>query len=180
MAISHESQKSDEYINFILTRRSIRKFKDIPIDMDLIKKIIDIARYAPSAGNRQPWIFIVVRDREIKEKLAKIHRWAYPLERAPMGIVVACNKDVSPDSYHVDCANAAMYIMFAAHALGLGTVWLQTLRNIEDIQKILGLPSNYIPIAMLAIGYPDEQPLAKNRKSLEEIAFLDKYGNVFK
>ncbi|ADM27150.1 nitroreductase [Ignisphaera aggregans DSM 17230] len=174
------SQKSDEYINFILTRRSIRKFKDIPIDMNLIKRILDVARYAPSAGNRQPWIFIVVKDIEVKERLAKIHRWAYPLEKAPLGIVVACNKDISPDSYHVDCANATMYIMFAAHALGLGTVWLQTLRNIEDIQKILGLPSNYIPIAMLAIGYPDESPSAKNRKPLEEIAFLDRYGNPFK
>jgi len=180
MSTQQESQKSDEYINFILTRRSIRKFKDIPIDMNLIKRILDIARYAPSAGNRQPWIFIVVKDREIKEKLAKIHRWAYPLEEAPLGIVIACNKDISPDSYHVDCANATMYIMFAAHALGLGTVWLQTLRNIEDIQKILGLPGNYIPIAMLAIGYPDESPSAKNRKPLEEMVFLDRYGNPFK
>jgi nitroreductase len=174
-----ESVKSDEYIDFILTRRSIRKFKPLAIDMNLVRKILDVARYAPSAGNRQPWIFIVVTDKEVKEKLAKIHRWAYPLENAPLGIVVACNKDMSPESYQVDCTCATMYIMFAAHALGLGTVWLQTLRNIEDVQHILNLPSNYIPVAMLAVGYPDEQPVAKARKELKDIAFLNRFGVAF-
>lgn len=167
---------SHEQLNFLLTRRSIRKFKPVPVDMNTVKRILDVARYAPSAGNRQPWIFIVVTDKEVKDRLAKIHRWAYPLESAPLGVVVACNKDISPESYQVDCACATMYIMFAAHALGLGTVWLQTLRSIEDVQKILNLPSNYVPIAMLAIGYPDEQPTAKSRKELKDIAFLNKYG----
>ena len=171
-----KQMKGEEYLNFILTRRSIRKFKPMPVDLDLVKRILDVARYAPSAGNRQPWIFVVVTDKEVKDRLAKIHRWAYPLENAPVGIVVACNREVSPESYQVDCTCAAMYIMFAAHALGLGTVWLQTLRNIEDVQKILGLPSNYIPVAMLALGYPDEQPVAKSRKELKDITFLNKFG----
>lgn len=168
--------KSEEYLNFLLSRRSIRRFKPTDVDANLIKRILDVARYAPSAGNRQPWIFIVVTDPEVKSRLAKIHRWAYPLENAPVGIVVACNREVSPESYQVDCTCATMYIMFAAHALGLGTVWLQTLRNIEDVQKILDLPSNYIPVAMLAVGYPDEQPIARSRKELKDIAFLNKYG----
>lgn len=168
--------KSEEYLNFLLSRRSIRRFKPTDVDMNLIKRILDVARYAPSAGNRQPWIFIVVTDPEVKSRLAKIHRWAYPLENAPVGIVVACNREVSPESYQVDCTCATMYIMFAAHALGLGTVWLQTLRNIEDVQKIVDLPSNYIPVAMLAVGYPDEQPIARSRKELKDVAFLNKYG----
>lgn len=168
---------SETLIQFLLTRRSIRKFKSKPIDMETIKKILDIARYAPSARNAQPWIFIVVTDKDIKSKLANIHPWAYPLNSAPIGIVVACNKEVAPISYHVDCANATMYIMLAAHALGLGTVWIQTLRNIEDIQKILNLPSDYIPIAIIAIGYPDEVPLPRPRKSLDEVSFLNVYGN---
>ncbi|MEM2529046.1 MAG: nitroreductase family protein [Ignisphaera sp.] len=170
--------KSEEYLNFLLSRRSIRRFKPTDVDANLIKRILDVARYAPSAGNRQPWIFIVVTDPEVKSRLAKIHRWAYPLENAPVGIVVACNREVSPESYQVDCTCATMYIMFAAHALGLGTVWLQTLRNIEDVQKILDLPSNYIPVAMLAVGYPDEQPVARSRKELKDIAFLNRYGTT--
>lgn len=171
-----KQMRGEEYLNFILTRRSIRKFKPTPVDLDLVKRILDVARYAPSAGNRQPWIFVIVTDKEVKDRLAKIHRWAYPLENAPVGIVVACNKEISPESYQVDCTCATMYIMFAAHALGLGTVWLQTLRNIEDVQKILELPSNYIPVAMLALGYPDEQPVARSRKELKDITFLNKFG----
>lgn len=169
--------ETETLIKFLLTRRSIRKFRRDPIPLDLVKRILDTARYAPSAGNRQPWIFIVVTDPEVKNRLAKIHRWAFPLEEAPMGIVVACDKNASPDSYHVDCANATMYIMLAAHAYGLGTVWLQTLRNIEDIQKILNLPPNFIPVSMLAIGYPAESPSPKPRKDLREIAYLNSFGN---
>jgi nitroreductase len=66
--------------------------------------------------------------------------------------------------------------MLAVHAYGLGSVWLQTLRNIEDIQKILNLPSNYIPVAMIAIGYPDESPSPRPRKELKDIAYLNTYG----
>jgi len=171
--------QAEHLLNFLYTRRSIRKFKQVEVPDDVIKRILDVARYAPSAGNRQPWVFIVVKDRELKSRLAKIHRWAQPLESAPLGIVVACSKTASPDSYLVDCANATMYIMLAAHALGLGTVWLQTLRNVDDIRKLVNLPEDYVPVALLAVGYPDEKPEPKPRKSLSEITFLDRYGNPY-
>ncbi len=170
---------SEELLNFLISRRSIRKFRPDPVPDELILKILDVARYAPSARNSQPWVFIVVKDPEIKKKLANVHVWAKPLENAPVGIVVACNTEVSPESYQVDCANATMQIMLAAHALGLGTVWLQTLRNVSEIQGIVGLPKNYVPVAMLALGYPDERPSPKKRKELKEIVYLDKYGSVF-
>jgi nitroreductase len=170
---------SEELLNFLISRRSIRKFKPNPVPDELILKVLDVARYAPSARNSQPWVFIVVKDPEIKKKLANVHVWAKPLENAPVGIVVACNTEVSPESYQVDCANATMQIMLAAHALGLGTVWLQTLRNISEIQGIVGLPKNYVPVAMLALGYPDERPSPKKRKELKEIVYLNRYGSVF-
>jgi nitroreductase len=170
---------SEELLNFLISRRSIRKFRPDPVPDELILKILDVARYAPSARNSQPWVFIVVKDPEVKKKLANVHVWAKPLENAPVGIVVACNTEVSPESYQVDCANATMQIMLAAHALGLGTVWLQTLRNISEIQGIVGLPKNYVPVAMLALGYPDERPSPKKRKELKEIVYLNRYGSVF-
>jgi nitroreductase len=170
---------SEELLNFLISRRSIRKFRPDPVPDELILKVLDVARYAPSARNSQPWVFIVVKDPEIKKKLANVHVWAKPLENAPVGIVVACNTEVSPESYQVDCANATMQIMLAAHALGLGTVWLQTLRNISEIQGIVGLPKNYVPVAMLALGYPDERPSPKKRKELKEIVYLNRYGSVF-
>jgi len=173
------SCRSEDIIEFLLTRRSIRQFKPDPVPDDLVLKIVDIARFAPSAGNRQPWTFVVVKDRELKDKLASIHSGSSPLLRAPMGIVVACDKNLSPVSYQVDCANATMYVMFAAHALGLGTVWLQTLRNVEDIQKLLDLPENYVPIAIVALGYPAEKPQPRPRRPLEEIAYLNKFGTKY-
>jgi len=170
---------SEELLNFLISRRSIRRFKPDPVPDELILKILDVARYAPSARNSQPWVFIVVKDPEVKKKLANVHLWAKPLENAPLGIVIACNTELSPESYQVDCANATMQVMLAAHALGLGTVWLQTLRNINEIQEIVGLPKNYVPVAMLALGYPDERPSPKKRKELKEIVYLNKYGGVF-
>lgn len=170
---------SNELLNFLTSRRSIRRFKPDPIPDEVLLKILDVARYAPSARNSQPWVFIVVKDVEIKRKLANIHPWAKPLENAPVGVVVACNSELSPESYQVDCANATMQLMLAAHAVGLGSVWLQTLRNIKDVQEIVGLPKNYIPVAMLALGVPDETPTAKKRKELKEIVYLDRYGSEY-
>ncbi|MEM3905002.1 MAG: nitroreductase family protein, partial [Sulfolobales archaeon] len=74
---------SEELLNFLISRRSIRKFRPDPVPDELILKILDVARYAPSARNSQPWVFIVVKDPEVKRKLANVHVWAKPLENAP-------------------------------------------------------------------------------------------------
>jgi len=166
-----------DFLKFLLTRRSIRKFKKKPVDLNLILKILDVARYAPSAKNSQPWEFIVVTNEAVRERLSRIHMWASPIRKAPIAIVVVCDKNASPTSYHVDCANATMYIMLAAHALGLGTVWIQTLRNVNEIKEILKIPEGKIPIAILALGWPDEKPEPKPRKRLEEIVYMNTYGN---
>jgi nitroreductase len=173
------SCRTEELLEFLLTRRSIRQFKPDPIPDETLLKVLDVSRYAPSAGNRQPWVFVVVKDDEVKKKLAEVHRGATPLLGAPIGVVVACDKNASPVSYQVDCANATMYILLAAHALGLGAVWLQALRNVEDIQKLLNLPENIVPVAIVALGFPAEKPLARPRKPLEEITYVDKFGNKF-
>ncbi len=168
--------KPDELLDFLKSRRSIRKFKPTPIPKDLLLKVLDTARYAPSAHNSQPWRFIIVKDLIIKEKLANLHIGAKPLHSAPQAIVVVSDKNASPDSYLIDGANAAIYIQLAAHALGLGTVWIQTMRNIRDIQRILDLPENLVPVAILAIGYPDEQPRLRERIPLERLVYYDKYS----
>jgi nitroreductase len=166
----------EDLLEFLLTRRSIRQFKSDPVPDDLILKVLDLARYAPSAGNRQPWVFVVVKDPEIKDKLASLRSGAAPLVRAPVGIVVACDRSTSQLSYQVDCACVTMYIMLAAHALGLGTVWIQALANTEEIQKLVGLPENYVPVAIVALGYPAEKPQPRPRKPLEEIVYLNRFG----
>lgn len=165
-----------DLIEFLRSRRSIRKFKPEPVPMETLLDILDTARYAPSAHNSQPWRFIIVDDPGIKDRLSRIHGGARPLRLAPQGIVVVADKEASPDSYLIDAANAAIYIQLAAHAHGLGTVWIQTMRNIEEIRRILGLPENHVPVAILAIGYPDEKPRLRERIPLEEITYRNTYG----
>jgi len=165
----------EECLKFLLSRRSIRVFEDKEVSDELIKRILDVARYAPSAKNSQPWEFVVVRDEEVRRKLASIHRYAYPLQRAPVAIAVLCNPELSPDSYLVDCANATIYLMLAAHALGLGTVWIQSLRNVKEINEILGSEGR-IPVALIALGWPAEKPEARPRRELKEIVYINRYG----
>lgn len=166
----------EECLELLLTRRSIRRFRREDVDDEVIFKMLDAARFAPSARNSQPWEFIVIRDRKVKEELGRVHRYASPLLNAPLGIAVICNPKLSPTSYLVDCANATIYAMLAAHALGLGTVWIQTLRDIEKIQGILGVPEDLVPVAILAVGWPDEKPEARPRKKLSEVTYLNSYG----
>ncbi|MGC9104501.1 MAG: nitroreductase family protein [Candidatus Methanodesulfokora sp.] len=165
----------EECLKLLLGRRSIRVFEDKEVSDGLIKRILDVARYAPSAKNSQPWEFVVVRDEEVRRKLASIHRYAYPPQRAPVAIAVLCNPELSPDSYLVDCANATIYLMLAAHALGLGTVWIQSLRNVKEINEILGSEGR-IPVALIALGWPAEKPEARPRRELKEIVYINRYG----
>jgi len=104
-----------------------------------------------------------------------------PSRTLPLGIAVACDESASPTSYMLDCANAAIYLMLAAHACGIGSVWIQTLRDTEEISSLLSLPENLVPIAILALGYPeDPPPPPKPRLEIEKITFLNKYGNELK
>jgi nitroreductase len=167
----------DDYLEFLKSRRSIRRFKRDPPPLEMILKAIDVARYAPSAKNSQPWRFIIVNDPLLKDRLAEIHPWARPLKGAPVSVVVACHVDESPTSYMLDCANATIYLLLALHALGLGAVWIQALRNVEELRVLLNIPNNAIPVAVIAIGYPDEKPEPRPRRPMSEVVFLNKYGH---
>lgn len=167
---------SEACIEALLKRRSIRVFKDDEVPLDIVFKAIEVARYAPSAGNKQPWRFIVIRDKKRIENLARMLRYSRPLMNSKVAVLVLASKEESPTSYMVDASLAAMYFWLALHCLGLGAVWIQTLRNIEEILKFVDAPQEYVPIALFAIGWPAEQPEPKERKQLSEITYLEKYG----
>ncbi len=160
---------SEQCLEFLLSRRSIRSFEDREVPLELVMKAIDVARYAPSARNSQPWRFYVVKRRDLIDKLSEIHVGATPLKRAKLAVIVTSVPSESPASHQVDAALATMYLWLALHCLGLGAVWIQTLKNIDDIRKIVGIPEDEVPIAILAIGWPAEKPTAKSRKPLEQI-----------
>ncbi len=167
---------SNACVEALLKRRSIRVFKDAEVPLDMILKAVEVARYAPSAGNKQPWRFVIIRDSKRLEDLAKLLRYSKPLTSAKVAVLVLANKDESPTSYMVDASLAAMYFWLALHCMGLGAVWIQTLRNINELLEFVNAPQNYVPVALFAIGWPAEQPEPKERKQLKEITYLEKYG----
>jgi len=164
-----------EKLDFLLTRRSIRKFQDKEVSLDLLKKAVDIARYAPSAHNNQPWEFIIVTNREKLEALSEMYIWAKPLKAAKACIAIVTDPKLSPRTHLIDGANATMYVWLALHAMGLGGVWINALEN-KEMKKALKIPDDKNLLAILAIGWPAERPKPRPRKSLEEILYFEEYG----
>ena len=169
----------EKCLEFLISRRSIRKFKNTEVSDEVVLKLLETARYAPSAKNSQPWEFIIIKDHELRRRLARIHPYASPIAGAPLAIAVICDPSKSPTSYIADCANATTYLLLAAHALGLGAVWIQTLRNAEEVRKLLKVPDDKVPVALIALGWPDEKPEPRPRREVSEITYLNYYGEPF-
>ena len=148
-------------MEIILTRRSIRKYTEQPVSDEVLKELLEAAMCAPSAGNRQPWCFVVINDRKILDDIPNYHPYAQMLKEAPAAILVCCDSDLQMGDYGVqDCSAATQNILLAAHAKGLGAVWLgvyPTEVKVTDIKRLLNLPENIIPISLISVGYPAEQ-----------------------
>ena len=157
----------------LLKRRSIRRYKDNPIPREKILKILEAARIAPSASNKQPWHFIVVENKETIKQLAK-SEWA---ATAPLMIVGLADQDVSPNWCSNDLGIAFEHIALAATSLGLGTCWMGQTGREDLIRKLLGIPDKLRPVAVMPIGVPDETPSPKERKSLDDIVSWEKYAS---
>lgn len=159
-----------ELMEGLLTRRSVRKYEDRPIDKETIKEIIKAAQYAPTAHNRQPWEFLVVDDKEVLAHLRHIQRWTSFAKDAAC-VVFVCgdidrsfnrNKDNESWSFvDVDCAIATENLMLAAWDKGIGTCYCGAApmqRVVDDLKEYLQLPQNIRPFAIVTMGYPAETP----------------------
>lgn len=160
----------------IFTRRSIRKFKEKPISKDRIIDLIKAAMQAPSAGNNQPWHFIVIDDREILNTIPEFHEYSKMLLHSPVAILVCGEIEVEKYcGYWVqDCSAATQNLLLAAHAYGLGAVWLGIYpmqERIDGIKKLVNLPTNVYPLSLIALGYPDEIKEPVNRFNPEKIKY---------
>jgi nitroreductase len=155
-------------IEAIHTRRSIRKFEDKPIPDDLIKEILAAGMTAPSAGNEQPWHFLVITDRGVLDRIPDIHPYAAMTREAQVGILV-CG-DVSLEKYEgywvQDCSAAVENMLVAIRALGLGAVWTgvyPTEDRVRNFRELFELPDNIMPFAFIPIGYPAQESRRMNR-----------------
>jgi len=184
-----------EVMQAIKERRSIRKYKPDPVSDEAIDTVLDAARWAPSWANTQCWRFVVVRDPEVRAKLAdtlrartpgKENRAAAAIRSAPVAIVACAELGRSGyykggeqatdkgDWFMFDVALAMQNLALAAHAIGLGTVHVG-LFDAKEVAKILDVPANVAVVEMTPLGYPDEEPTAPARKELAEIVFQGNY-----
>lgn len=160
-------------------RRSIRKYSARPVEEEKLNKVLEAARLAPSARNRQEWKFIVVKDDQKRAGLAEAAMGQTLLEEAPVAIV-CCGTD--PESvmvcgqrrHTVDLSIAASFMILEAHEQGLGTCWLGRFDE-SKVKKLLGIPDEIRVVTMTPLGYPDESPAKRHRKELSEIVCYDGY-----
>jgi nitroreductase len=163
-------------LDAIFTRRSIRKYADIEITDEISKKLVETAMYAPSAKNLQPWHFVVINKPVTLLRLSVAHPYGNMLKTAKLAILVCGDIEIEEmEDYIVqDCSAATQNILLAAHALGLGAVWLGVhprKQRIKDISEVLQLPQNIIPVSLISIGYPAEEKQKPERVIPERIHF---------
>lgn len=190
-----------ELIKLMKDRRSIRRYKSEPIPLQEVYRILEAGRYAPSGANLQPWVYIVVTEKEVKKKIReecekverRFHREAHErfkawlreqgitpeknfLTEAPVLVVVAA---YTKAPYWLESTWISIaYILLSVQSQGLGTL-TYTPSETAFLNDILDLPSDYRPVAILPIGYPAEKPSLnmRPRKPLEQTVYLNRYGN---
>jgi len=150
-----------EAMEAILSRRSIRKYTDEPVSDDVIEAVLRAAMAAPSAGNQQSWRFIVLRSQESRDAAAECTPYGPMLRNAAFGLVIAADThDLKHEvMWQQDCSAATQNALLAAHALGLGAVWLgfwPKMERVTPLKAALGMPEGIEPLAVLAVGHPAE------------------------
>jgi len=173
-----------DVLKAIKSRRSVRAFTDEPVTEKEIEKLIEAARWAPSAGNMQSWEFIIVRDPKIKQGLCKAALDQEFIKKAPVVIVVCANPMRSAQRYGSrginlyclqDTAAATQNILLAAYAMGLATCWVGAFDE-QKAKETLGVPEGVRPVAIVPVGHSAEQPRIRSRRQLSEIIHHETFG----
>jgi nitroreductase len=168
-----------EALEAMLTRRSVREYSDRPVTDEAVYQLLRAAMAAPSAGNEQPWSFIVVRDREQLAATAAAERYGGMIAHAQVAIVVCADMTlVEHEGFWIqDCSAATQNLLVAAHALGLGAVWVGTYpreERVEALRRVFGLPEKLVPFSVVPIGYPAVRPVPVDRFDSARV-YTDRY-----
>jgi nitroreductase len=159
-------------------RRSIRQYLPQKVEAEKVKQILEAARWAPSASNRQPWHFVVVTDAEMRHQLAKPHPHGRWMNESPVVIVVLGDPKRGPNYHLCDPHNAVMSLLLAAYSLGLSTCWMGV--RGDDLEQtyrgLLGIPDYMRVICTVAVGY-SKQKASSERFPLEEIVSWERFGS---
>lgn len=169
-------------IKAIMTRRSIRRFMDRAVEEKEIETLLRAAMQAPSGHNLQPWHFIVITDRATLSAVPEFHPHAKMLHEAPAAVMICGDTRIEENIEYIntDCSAATENLLLAAHDLGLGAVWLGIYpleRRVLEIRRLLSIPPQIIPIALVALGYAAEVK-APDDRFLPERVHRQRWGSA--
>lgn len=155
-------EREGSIMDAILTRRSIRRYTAQPVAEELITGFLKAAMAAPSAGNEQPWEFVVLTERTILDRIPSFHPYAAMLKEAPAAILVCGDlaREKHEGYWVQDCSAATENILIAVNEKGLGAVWLGIYpreERVRGLRQLLSIPETIVPFALVAIGYPAEK-----------------------
>ena len=150
-----------DVLKLIQSRRSIRKYADALVDDKQVETLLRAAMSAPSAGNEQPWEFVVIRDEATRAKIVEFHAHGKPVVDAALGILVCgdMNRVKYDEMWVQDCSAAVENLLIAARGIGLGTCWIGIYpreERMKGMAELCELPDNVTPFALIAVGVPDE------------------------
>ena len=166
-------------IDNIMTRTSIRSFTDRQVSADTIEMLLRAGMAAPTAVNKQPWHFVVINDREIMDKLGGEGRQSQMWQESTLAIAVCGNMGKALEGpaqafWVQDCSAATENILLAAKALGLGAVWTGCYpmeERVANVSQVLNLPEHIVPLCVIVMGYPNEQPEPKDKWKPENVTY---------
>jgi nitroreductase len=165
-----------DVLELLKNRRSIRKYSETPVEQEKIEKCLEAARWAPSASNKQPWEFIIVKQKATREELANLHPYAKFVSESPLIFIPLTNPVIHPKYHQSDTALATLRFMLMAYSLDLGTCWAGVIGTTFElnIKKLLNIPEHLNVLALVAVGYP-AQERESTRKTLESLVHYEKF-----
>jgi nitroreductase len=164
-------------LDLLTSRRSIKSYTNQEVTKLQVEHLLQASMHAPSAGNQQPWHFLVLRNKDLFEQVVLFHPHAKMLPTANVAILVCGDMAMEnkADYWMIDCAAATQNMLIAAHGMDLGAVWLGIYpreERIEGIRALYKLPENIVPFSLVSIGYPaEEKPIPADRFNTERIHF---------
>ena len=177
-----------ETLDCIESRRSVRKFLDVPVEFEKIGNILNAGRMAPSAGNVQDWKFILVTEHDLRKQIAEACTQQYWMEKAPVHIVI-CSQQLKSEKmygkrgqelYSVqNAAAAAQNMLLAAHDQGLGACWVGAFQD-SMVRRALSMSEEARPLAIITLGYADEEPAVPLKFTVDNITYIERWGNRIK
>ena len=158
-----------ETLEAIHTRRSVLDFTSQSVPEEQVQILLEAAMQAPSAGNQQPWHFVLITDRKQLDAIADFLPFGKMLHTAPLGVVVCADVEHARyrDYWVQDCSAATMNLLLTAHDLGLGAVWVGVYpleERVMGLKEVLGLPEQIIPLTIIPIGYPAAKPEPQDKR----------------